>query len=123
MKNTIRSLAVVAAAALSLPVLAAEPSSITGDPTWPAIENPAPAVALNGAEAPAPVDITQIEIVGKTPKKRHGAVIMAVDQSGHQELSVRIDERGPLCRGHPARFPKVADDAVRNPVNEIENAS
>ena len=67
MKNAIRSIAIVAAAALSLPVLAAEPSSIAGDPTWPAIENPAPAVALNGAEAPAPVDITQIEIVGNAP--------------------------------------------------------
>jgi hypothetical protein len=41
--------------ALTVPAFASAESSISGDPTWPAIENPAPAVALRaqGGEAQA----------------------------------------------------------------------
>jgi hypothetical protein len=46
-KNSRFALA-AALAALSLPAFAGDvaPSSISGDPTWPAIENPAPAIAV-----------------------------------------------------------------------------
>lgn len=50
MTSTKTRIALAAAvAALALPALArdASTSAIAGDPTWPAIENPAPAVALS----------------------------------------------------------------------------
>jgi hypothetical protein len=52
MSSTKSKIALAAAlAAMSLPAFAADEatSSITGDPTWPAIEHPAPALAVNAA--------------------------------------------------------------------------
>ena len=57
----------LAAAALSLPALAAEPASrsaVCDDPTFPALANPAPAVTLSGpARAIAP-DLTAADYAG-----------------------------------------------------------
>lgn len=57
MPSLMRRIAVAASlAALSLPALAAESScSVCGDPTFPQLENPAPAMTLRGDGSPSAV--------------------------------------------------------------------
>lgn len=76
MKSNWKRNAVAAAlAALSLPALASDtsPSSIAGDPTWPAVAQPAPAVSLAG-EAGGVADLTAADYEGVAP-----AVALAAD--------------------------------------------
>lgn len=68
MKLDSKRLAVaVAAAALSLPALAAEPaftSAVREDPTFPALARPAPAVSLSGPARTAAPDLTAADYAG-----------------------------------------------------------
>ncbi len=71
-------------ASLSLPALAAEPSGTVDDPTWPAIERPAPAVSLNatGGEAAAlrAADPTWPEVQSAAP------VILLQQEAGAPQI-------------------------------------
>lgn len=62
-----RLAAAVAAAALSLPAFATEPApacAVCGDPTWPAVENPAPAVPVAGPQQVGALDLTAADYAG-----------------------------------------------------------
>jgi hypothetical protein len=96
MKTAIRRIAVaVAAAALAVPALAADPKTCPSqtDATWPEARDCAPALILEGPGRSGPVDTTQEPVAGVSPA-------MAVTE--HRAEGAVADYSSPAPEHHAA---------------------